>query len=375
MKRICIVVASDMTITSFLMLHLAALCKHYEVTVVANTRADLLATSGLDVRVIPVAIQREISPWLDLLALWHLWRLFRRERFASVHSITPKAGLLAMVAGWLARVPVRIHSFSGQVWATRRGVMRGLLKSMDKITVMSATHLISDSESQCSFLEQEGVIRAEKVVVPAKGSISGVNLQRFHPDVQRRASVRQDLAIDDSTLLFLFLGRLKRDKGVLDLAKAFCRFVPQATRDVAMLIVGPDEDGLQDELAALAENCAGRIHILPFTSHPEHFMMSADVFCLPSYRESFGITVVEAAACGIPAIGSRVYGITDAIVEQETGSLFTPGDIDDLARKMAEMQDASKRLPMGERARKRAESDFSSDRVTAAWLDFYEANV
>jgi glycosyltransferase involved in cell wall biosynthesis len=375
MKSICIVVASDMTITAFLMKHLEGLSGRYAVSVVANTHADLLKDSGLPVRVIPVAIRREISLWADLKALWRLWRLFRQERFSSIHSITPKAGLLAMVAGRMARVPVRIHSFSGQVWATRTGLMRRILKAMDRITVRMATHLISDSQSQIRFLRDEGIVGTEEVHVPANGSISGVDLERFRPDPEIRTSVRRQLGLADDALVFLFLGRLKRDKGVIDLAHAFQRVAAVSERQVSLLIVGPDEDGLLDELRAILDGFSEQVRILPYTEQPERSMMASDVFCLPSYRESFGITVVEAAACGVPAIGSRIYGVTDAIVEHETGCLYTVGDVDDLVQKMMEMLDDKRRLSMGERARERAVRDFSDTMVTAAWLAYYEAAV
>ena len=364
-----------MTVTAFLMKHLAALSQIYDVTVIANTAGNFLVGTGLDIKVVPIAIQREISPWLDIKALWQLWQVFIKSDFKSVHTITPKAGLLGMLAAMLACVPVRIHSFSGQVWATRMGLMRKILKTMDRLTVLAATHLISDSQSQVFFLENEGILRTEEVSVPANGSISGVDLVRFHADSGMRASVRRRLGLTDDSLVFLFLGRLKRDKGVLDLAHAFRKVASVAERQVALLIVGPDEDRLHDELLAVLEGTSGRTHILPYTDHPEHYMMAADVFCLPSYRESFGITVIEAAACGVPAIGSRIYGITDAIVEGETGGLYAVGDIDDLVCKMTEMLDDSRRLFMGKNASVRASRDFSDAVVTAAWLEFYEAIV
>jgi len=129
-NRICIVVASEMTVTAFLMGHLRAMAERYDVTVVANTgNHDFLKQQGLDMRVVPVAIARDIHPVADLRVLFSLIRLFRKERFDLVHSVTPKAGLLAMLAGRMAGVHFRIHTFTGQVWVTRTGLMRWFLKS------------------------------------------------------------------------------------------------------------------------------------------------------------------------------------------------------------------------------------------------------
>ena len=167
------------------------------------------------------SIERDIAPLKDLIALWQMTRELRRGRFDLVHSVTPKAGLLAMVGGFLAGVPHRIHTFTGQVWATRRGLGRFVLKNMDRLTALTATRVLVDSPSQRDFLLLQGVVKADKSMVLGEGSIGGVDLQRFRPDPEIRKAVRTQLGVDDSVPLLLFVGRLKRDKGILDLAKAY----------------------------------------------------------------------------------------------------------------------------------------------------------
>jgi len=198
-----------------------------------------------------------------------------------------------------------------------------------------------------------------------------VDTDRFRPDAAARQGIRKELGIEADDMVFLFLGRLNRDKGVLDLARAFAR-LPDGAREARLLFVGPDEAGMQAEVAGLVE--PGRIHFIAYTDVPERYMAAADVFCLPSYREGFGSVIIEAAACGIPAIGSRIYGVSDAIAEGKSGLLFSPGKVDELAACMLLLlQNDGLRTQMGDYAKERARLDFPSARVTQAWLEYYDA--
>jgi glycosyltransferase involved in cell wall biosynthesis len=300
-----------------------------------------------------------------------LVRLFTAHRFRVVHSVTPKAGLLAMLAAWLARVPVRIHTFTGQVWATRRGTGRMLLRAMDRLIARLATHVLVDSPSQRDFLIGSGVVSAGKASVLANGSICGVDAERFRPDAAARTRIRNEAGVRDDAILFLYLGRLSRDKGVLDLARAFAGLATQHT-SAHLALVGPDEEGLRDRIGDIVGKFANRVSVRHFTARPEQSMAGADVFCLPSYREGFGQVAIEAAATGLPVIASRIYGIVDAVVEGETGLLHAPADVEALRSHMETLMlrpDLRRRL--GEAGRARALRDFSAERVTRALLEYY----
>lgn len=370
--RVCIVVAAPLTLKAFMLGHLDALAGFAEVTVVADfTPADAAFAWPQAVTRVAIPIARPIAPWADLRALLALLGLFRRQRYDLVHSVTPKAGLLAMLAAALARVPLRLHCFTGQVWVTRTGPMRALLKSADRLIARLATQVLADSASQRTFLIAEGVVTALKSAVLAHGSICGVDTARFRPDAAARERVRLSLGIPAGAVVFLYLGRINRDKGLLDLARAFAEAGARQP-DAHLLLVGPDEDNLNAALASAAAGCAARLHNAGITDRPQDYFAAADVCCLPSYREGFGTTIIEAAAAGIPAIGSRIYGITDAIVEGETGLLFDAGEVQQLARSMRTLAaDAGLRARLGQQARQRAQRDFSSAVVTAALLEYY----
>jgi glycosyltransferase involved in cell wall biosynthesis len=372
MKRICFVVSSEMTIKAFLIDQLRALSAQHKLCVVANTTdQNLLAAYGIDAEVRPVAIERKIDLLRDLGALWSLWRFLRANRFDAVHSVTPKAGLLGMLASLAAGVPTRIHMFTGQVWATRTGASRWFLKALDCLTARMATHALADSPSQRDFLIQEKVVPIERISVLGDGSISGVDLRRFKPDPETRRAVRSELQIPMESLVLLYVGRLTRDKGLLDLAGAFAA-VSQEQPEAHLLLVGPDEQEMTPQIRKICGTCSSRLHLVPFTPAPERYMAASDVLCLPSYREGFGGVIIEAAAVGLPSMASRIYGITDAVVDGVTGILHEARNTAQIAEVMTRLAaDPALRLSLAERAQSRAREKFSKERVTGAVVEFY----
>lgn len=370
LPRVALVVTSTLVVRWFLLEHIRTLARSFAVTLIVNNDAPELAAL-LPCRIVSLRLERDIAPLADLRALAGLWRHFRIERYQLVHTLTPKAGLLGMLAAWLAGVPLRLHTFQGEVWVTRRGALRWLLKNLDRLLARLATDLLVVSASEREFLIAAGLIPAAKSRVLNHGSIAGVDCERFKPDASARAALRIELGIPADAPVFLFIGRLKRDKGVLDLARAYAAL---AREDAAcrLLIVGPDEDGLLPEIEQACAACRARLHIAGLSAVPERYMRASDVLCLPSYREGFPVTILEAAAAGLPALGSRIYGITDAIVEGETGLLFEAGDVTQLAQSMRTLAgDASLRRRLGQSARERALRDFPQAQLTAALLAHY----
>jgi glycosyltransferase involved in cell wall biosynthesis len=363
MRSVCLVTTSPLIVNFFLAPHLLHLAGRYRVALAVTLPGEvpLRALPGVDV--LPVRIRRDISPLHDVAALLRLKQLYRQRGFDLVHSFGPKAGLLSNAAGSAARTRARLHTFTGQVWAARAGAMRRLLRGADRLTARLATHVFADSASQRDFLVREGVVAARKCEVLGAGSLSGVDLQRFRADAGLRHAVREELGIGSESALLLYLGRITRDKGVFDLARAFA----QRHGDAYLAFVGPDEQGLRDELARQCGAAAPRVRFTGYTDAPERYLAAADLLCLPSYREGFGSVVIEAAAAGVPAVASRIYGVVDAVVDGETGFLFEPGNIRDLAHKLGMLlDDPMLRKSLGSAARARAVAHFSQDHAVAA---------
>lgn len=371
-KKICIVATIPMSLIVFMRPHIAMLAEQYDVTLMANgVEQDFSALVGEHVRVIPVNIARAVSLMPDLLALLRLFKIFKDERFDAVHSITPKAGLLAMLAALAAGVPVRIHTFTGQVWANKTGVVRWGLKTLDKLIAKCATGLLTDSSSQRLFLIGEKIVQKEKVIVLGHGSVSGVDVERFKPNLAARQLIRSGLDIPADAIICLYLGRLNPDKGVQDLVAAFASFAAN-TPHAHLLVVGPDESGMSEVLQKTLINCSNQYHRIGFTNKPEDYMAAADIFCLPSYREGFGSVLIEAAAAGVPALASNIYGITDAVVNGQTGMLHETKNITQIAEYLQKLiNDNALRQAMSVQGIARAKELFAPRVLVKAMRDYY----
>jgi glycosyltransferase involved in cell wall biosynthesis len=371
-KKICIVATIPMSLNVFMKPHIAMLAEQYDVTLIANgAEEDFSDLVGEHVRVIPVNIARAVSLMQDVLALLQLFKLFNQNRFDAVHSITPKAGLLSMLAAVAAGVPVRVHTFTGQVWANKSGVVRWGLKALDKLIAKCAKGLLTDSFSQRLFLINEKIVQREKITVLGSGSVSGVDVERFKPDLAARKSIRSGLDIPMHAIICLYLGRLNPDKGVQDLAAAFASFAAN-TPQAHLLVVGPDESGMSEVLQSVIRNCSDQYHRIGFTNKPEDYMAAADIFCLPSYREGFGSVLIEAAAAGVPALASNIYGITDAVENGKTGVLHEPKNIAQIAEYLQKLiNDDSLRQTMSVQGMARAKELFATQVLVNAMRDYY----
>lgn len=367
--KICFVTAVPMTVNAFLKLHIERLSEDYEVFVISDFAAGT-ANVPPSVTCLSVPLARDISIGRDLRGLCALMVLFRQHRFDIVLSVTPKAGLLAMMAGFLVSVPCRIHWFTGQVWVARQGLARQILKLADRLISALATSLLADSPTQRDFLVEQGVVRANKIAVIADGSICGVDSDRFCPDAVARQQVRVSFGIPAEATAVLYLGRLNVDKGLRELASAM-QVLGERHPAVHWLFVGPDESLITEQLRQAASAFPERVHFQGFTAQPERFMAAADLFCLPSYREGFGSSILEAAAVGIPGVATRIYGLTDAVEEGVTGLLVPPRDVGAL---MAALEcllgDDPRRELMGQAARRRAVERFGATRIVEGLVVF-----
>ncbi len=343
-----------------------------EVTVIASeTHLD---SEMADVRYMSIGIPRKIEPLKDIFSLVRLWLFFRRSSFDIVHSTTPKAGLLCAVAARIAGVPVRLHTFTGQAWVGMTGVKRFLSKGSDRLIALLNTHCYADSQSQKEFIVESRVTHPDHISVLGAGSLAGIDLKRFNPERFSDAdklNLRTELNIPENTPILLFVGRLTRDKGIVELLEAF-KELSGGGQHAYLVLLGPHETDIDLLLHRLPPVLRERIVLPGFSTEPERYMAAADLLLLPSYREGFGTVVIEAAAMGLPAVCSDIYGLSDAVVDGETGLLVTVRDVKSLTRAISSLLlDTEQRLKMGRCARTRVEREFSSDRVSKLVIDEY----
>ena len=375
-KKICFVVAVPITAQAFLKDHIAALGEDYDIFLAVNASCKE-ELQGLQLKGWkPIGINRQISIWYDLRALWTLYRYFHENHFDAVHSVSPKAGLICALAAKMAGIHHRTHIFTGQVWATCHGVKRWLFKAIDKLIARLDNHIMVDGKSQRSFLIKEGVLKEGQAHVFCNGSIAGVNSERFVPDANIRHEERRKLGIKDGVITYLFLGRLNHDKGIGELYKAYQRLCSEFN-DVFLLLVGFDEGDYIAQLSDYPNIQEGQnFHYYGIAKEPEKVLNAGDVFVLPTYREGFGSSVLEAACIGLPSICSDEYGVQDAFVEGKTGLRCQVGDSESLYQCMKLMHDHPERIrEMGQLSRERALSDFDVKPITAEWVRFYHEHI
>ncbi len=370
---ILFVVTTPLTANVFLLKHFEELSKHYKIILCVNTNLYKLSTTIMEyVDVIHFDFQRKISPYKDIVSLVKLFLLICRVRPSVVHSVTPKAGLLTMLASYFAGVNFRWHTFTGQIWITRRNLEKFIFKKIDKLIVFFSSQVFTDSESQKKLLVKEKIASVEKISVLGYGSISGVNIERFSPSINTKNEIRKKIAKNQNNCVFLYVGRLARDKGLFDLIEAF-RITFGLLNKIELWIVGPNEEGLQFELESIVKSNNLPVSFIGPTDLPEDYMKASDVFVLPSYREGFGTAVIEAGACCVPAIAYRIDGIVDAIEDGFSGILVALKDIESLSKSMLFLAENPRiRIEMGNNARSRVEDFFSSDAITSAWLSQYK---
>lgn len=370
-KRICFIVATPVSAVAFLKEHIAKLSQEYDVYLVANAeQPNALKHLGLSGYKI-IKIERSIELFSDIKALWQLFRYFVKMKFDAVHSVTPKAGLITSIAAFFARVPHRIHIYTGQVWATKSGFIRCLLKFMDQIIAKLNNHILVDGEGQRQYLIQNKVVKAETSQVLGDGSICGVNVDNFTPSKNIREQLRKTLKIRDEQVVFIFMGRLNRDKGITELLEAFNRFVTDH-KNAYLLLLGFDEENYKEKFPTYENLTEDNFLYYGPTNKPYEYLQVADVFVLPTYREGFGSSVIEASCLGLPVICSDAYGVMDAMVDNVTGLRCKVADVESLKECLALLyKEKEMRLIMGKNGRERVLSKFSSNRVSLLWLKFY----
>lgn len=321
-----------------------------------------------------IVIQRNISLFKDLTALWRLIIFFAKNDYDIIHSHSPKAGLLCAIAGFLTRKKVRLHTFTGQRWAEFEGFKRSFFKFLDYIIIKLNTKVYADSISQIDFLIEEGVAKKDEIFCIGNGSFGGVDIQRFNRDANEKEAkeIRTKFNILSSEIVFIFVGRITKDKGVEELVKSF---IGISEKYPCKLIFVGGIDTLNNLDPAIVETINNHPQIINagFQEKPESFLAASDILVLPSYREGFGTVVIEAAASGLCAIGSDIPGLRDAIVDNETGLLVRKKDTASLKRAMLYMlEHSNSRSQMSEKAFQRAINNYSANKISKDLIHEYK---
>jgi glycosyltransferase involved in cell wall biosynthesis len=355
---------------SFMLKHIEQLSKKYEIFICCNDADKLKELTPKNVVLININFKRGLSIFDDVITFVTTLLFFLKKKPNISISFTPKIGFMVALTAFVARTPKRIHWFTGQIWSKKKGFPRIFYKFVDRLIFFLCHNVLVDSLPQKNFLIKEKIVSINKSIVLHKGSVGGVDTEKFIFNKQKRIKLRKQYSISKNTFVFLFLGRINKDKGIIELIKAFK--IIEKKHDVLLVLVGPIEDR---NLIHLLKN-KKKILYFNFTTKPEDWFSLADILCLPSYREGFGTVVIEAASCGIPALCSNIYGLSDAIIEHKTGFFHEVGNIDDIKNKMTYIINNKKTVKnYGILAKKRVLKDFKQSLITKKLLKFINSNI
>ena len=349
------------------------LMQEYEVVLLSSPGEELDdARAQYGVKTIAVSMERHISVLKDFVSLCRLIKVFLRERPDIVHSMTPKAGMLCMLAGWLTRVPVRVHTFTGLVFPTSTGLKRRILMFTDWLTCACATHVIPEGEGVKADLLNNGITK-KPLQVLGYGNVKGVDLSYYVRSEELK--VKSEELKTDGVFTFLFVGRIVRDKGINELVKAF-QHLHSHNLNTRLWLVGAYEDSLDpisnETRQIIADNeCIEAVGVKRGDELLAYYA-AADCFVFPSYREGFPNTVLEAGAMGLPSVVTDINGSREIIIEGFNGVIIPPRDEQALFKAMTEMlENTEKRKEMATNARPLIAQRFEASFVRACLYDFY----
>lgn len=344
--------------------------KGYEVVSVSSPGPEVQHLREMGVKCIEVSMERHISLSKDIVSLWKLIKVFRKEKPDIVHSMTPKAGMLCMLAAWICRVPVRIHTFTGLVWPTASGLKRKILMATDWLTCACATHVIPEGEGVKTDLLSHGITH-KPLKVLGYGNVRGIDLEHYArtEEVMRKAD---KIRVKD-VFTFVFVGRIVRDKGINELVAAFKRLQTRVPK-TRLILVGEYEDALDPITPEARKEIEDNPCILAVGELKDvrPWLAASDALVFPSYREGFPNVVIEAGAMGLPSIVTDINGSREIIQDGVNGLIVPSKNEDALLKEMERLVDDSALASyLASHARRLVASRYEQGYVKQCLLDFY----
>ena len=371
-KKLFRVATVDIVFSNHIKGQLRFLSDYYKVVAVSNDNGglkDVSINEGVDT--IGISMKREISILSDIKSLWALIRLFWKERPYIVHSHTPKGSLLSMIAAWITGVPHRIYLVTGLRFETTSGLLRFILKTMERITCMCATKVIPEGEGVKKTLIREKITRKplNKIL---NGNINGIDLNHF---TKNEEVLSKATSLRSEKFTFIYIGRIVKDKGVNELVRAFDKLSAQRN-DVRLLLLGTFEDNLDPIDTKSRQIIDSNVHIeyAGYQQDIRPYLASSDVLILPSYREGFPNVVIQAGAMDLPCIVTDINGCNEIIINGENGIIIPKQDENALYEAMLVYLDNREVYDRhSSKSRELVSSRYEQQKVWQALLDMYQS--
>ena len=315
------------------------LSKNFNVTAISSPDEVLLKVSKREgVDVYGVHMKRNISILIDIYSLIQLWIYFLIHKPLIIHSITPKAGLLTMLAGKFAGVPIRMHTFTGLIFPSKNGVLKKILIYTDKILCWASTNIYAEGNGVKIDITNYKITK-KPIIILANGNINGINCDYFNSfnitKIEKNL-LKSQLGINENDFVFLFVGRLVTDKGINELVTAFTAL---KKTNLKLILLGSYEhnlDPLTNKTLDIIKN-SNQIITPGFQNDVRKYFSISDVFVFPSYREGFPNVVLQAAAMGLPSIVTNINGCNEIIVDQFNGIIIPSKDANVLSDSMKKL--------------------------------------
>ncbi len=312
---------------------------YYKVIAVSSNESLLKKIGEKDgVETYCVEMTRKITPIQDVKAICKLYYFLKREKPLFVHTHTPKAGMVGMVAALLAKVPNRLHTVAGLPLMETRGLKRKVLNLVEKMTYKCSTIIYPNSKGLRDIIIKEKLCPEKKIRIIGNGSSNGINTSYFDPiniSTLERADLKESLNIDSDDFVFIFVGRLVTDKGINELISAFDN-VSHDNRKVKLLLVGnkePELDPLKKETLEIISKNSNIIEV-GYQADVRPYFAISDVLVFPSYREGFPNVVMQAGAMGLASIVTDINGCNEIIINDTNGVIIPPKNSLELQRMM-----------------------------------------
>ncbi len=354
--------------------------EHYEVVGVSSsgkgsTTLDMVAQKE-NVRVIPVEMSRKITLIQDLKGIFQLCRVFRKEKPDIVHTHTPKAGLLGMIAAYLTRVPHRLHTVAGMPLLVTTGKRRKLLDFVEKLTYFCATKVYPNSFGLKQIILDNGYTAQRKVKVIGEGSSNGIDTSLFNPNnytSKDKKPLRESLGIDENDFVFIFVGRLVKDKGINELIEAFTQ-LSKDYKNAALLLVGGFETELDPLLPETISLIANNRKVISagWQNDVKPYFSISNALVFPSYREGFPNAVLQSASMGLQSIVSDINGCNEIIENGKNGIIVAPKSVKELFNAMVSILNKEVALLEAEQIRELIEKKYNRKVIWQNILEEYK---
>ena len=337
MKKLFRISTVPMSLNLLLKGQLRYLNQFYDVTAISGAGKDMDEVQNREqVKTQVIEMAREISPFQDLMALYRLYCYFKKEKPDIIHSITPKAGLLSMLAGKFAGVPIRMHTFTGLIFPSKKGIFKTVLIGMDRLLAGCATHIYPEGEGVKEDLIKYRITQKPLKMI-ANGNVNGIDTAYFNRNeisTNILENLKADLGIEENDFVFIFVGRLVRDKGINELIAAFSNI--NLNLNLKLLLVGPLEAELDPLLPQTLQEIATNPNIISvgFQKDVRPYFLLSDALVFPSYREGFPNVVLQSLALQVPAIVTDINGSNEIITHGKNGLIVPPKNASELQKAM-----------------------------------------